>query len=39
MFLSVEATDLCYNNLQYFSVYNNIVALIAVLFVAQTSNL
>ena len=34
----MDLIDLCFNNLYYFNVYNNIVALLAVLIVAQTSH-
>ena len=37
-FQSVELIDLCFNNLLYFNVYNNIVALLAEVIGAQNSH-
>ena len=34
----MDLIDLCFNNLLYFKVYNNIVALLEVLIIAETSN-
>ena len=38
MVYSVELIDLCFNNLFYSKVYNNIVALLEVLIIPETSN-